>query len=425
MANTLERPNENYNHVIANESATHITATFTDSKGQVLQLDVYMEEMFKNAESYSRDSGSRADGSAPSYGKGGNLKLPEPLQSFLEEYLALQNGSRSGASQGIPDPYSHANSLAPLVPEGRSSGYPAPGDSYSDSPAPEDNSFPYSALGERFSKYPPVERYEAPEPNPRDEEHAYGNRLRCPEASSEDSDASDTKWLTYPKSLTRDAVPKQPAAPSNSDEDQYTAPYQPAPRSSDEGQYAPYPYAPKDSNDMDALRKQARDILKKRCPEAEEKPFTIAKENMDPFTLILLLQEERVGLLDDQVRDQTKRMQDINKDIKGLGKVIGEVNQASSGLEKGDDKTNISDELRQTLVSAGVDVPDGEISKDQLNAMSETLKSKRDGLNNDSQMEMIRLQGLLNKQQQAYQLMSTIMKKEHDLISSTIRNINS
>ncbi|WLQ14780.1 hypothetical protein O5O45_02365 [Hahella aquimaris] len=146
--------------------------------------------------------------------------------------------------------------------------------------------------------------------------------------------------------------------------------------------------------------------------------------NMDPFTRIMLLQEERVGLLDGQVKSQSERMQSINTEIKDYGKTISMVNDKSASLKKGEDKLTLTDAEVNELKSKGVDVQGNEVSKDQLNSFSETLKQKRDGLNNDSQMEMIRLQGLINKQQQAYQLMTNIQKKEHDTIMATINKIN-
>ncbi|OZG72686.1 hypothetical protein BTA51_14245 [Hahella sp. CCB-MM4] len=146
--------------------------------------------------------------------------------------------------------------------------------------------------------------------------------------------------------------------------------------------------------------------------------------DMDPFTLIMMLQEERVGLLDGQVKSQSERMQGINTEIKDYGKTITMVNDKSSKLKEGDSKVTLTDQEVAELKSKGVKVEGNEVSKDQLNSFAETLKQKRDGLNNDSQMEMIRLQGLINKQQQAYQLMTNIQKKEHDTIMATINKIN-
>ncbi|MBU6949801.1 hypothetical protein [Hahella sp. HN01] len=146
--------------------------------------------------------------------------------------------------------------------------------------------------------------------------------------------------------------------------------------------------------------------------------------NMDPFTRIMLLSEERVALLDEQVKSQSERMQSINSKIKDYGSTISKVNTEAAKLEKDDSKVTLSDEMVTELKAKGVDVPGKEVTKAQLNSFAEDLKQKRDGFNNDSQMEMIRLQGLINKQQQAYQLMTNIQKKEHDTIMATINKIN-
>lgn len=151
--------------------------------------------------------------------------------------------------------------------------------------------------------------------------------------------------------------------------------------------------------------------------------LTYDLKSLDSYTMIMLLQEERVGLIEGQVQDQSQKMKNINENIKRHSNAISRVNSVSSGLKEGKDKTEIDPALRQELESLGVEVPEGRVSKDQLNAMTETLKSKRDGLNNDSQMEMIRLQGLINKQQQAYQLMTNMQKKQHDTMMSIINKI--
>lgn len=64
-----------------------------------------------------------------------------------------------------------------------------------------------------------------------------------------------------------------------------------------------------------------------------------------------------------------------------------------------------------------------DVTKGQIDAMIQQVKGKIDSLSNSQQMDMLRLQSLTNKRNEAYDIMTNFMKKAHDSKSSVIGNM--
>lgn len=109
--------------------------------------------------------------------------------------------------------------------------------------------------------------------------------------------------------------------------------------------------------------------------------------SMDIETALMMVQQERTRLLDSQLQAQIQEVQNRNQ-------AIAELNtQLQAAIQSGD--------------------------ASQVQA----LKSKIDALSSSQQMDMLRLQSLSNKRNEAFDVMTNFMKKMQDLRSSIIGNM--
>ncbi|MHA7583630.1 hypothetical protein ACX12E_25085 [Paenibacillus vandeheii] len=109
--------------------------------------------------------------------------------------------------------------------------------------------------------------------------------------------------------------------------------------------------------------------------------------SMDIETALMMVQQERAKLLDNQLQSQIQEVQNRNQ-------AIAELNaQLQAAIQSGD--------------------------ASQVQA----LKSKIDALSSSQQMDMLRLQSLSNKRNEAFDVMTNFIKKMQDSRSSIIGNM--
>ncbi|MDK8193885.1 hypothetical protein QP794_27770 [Paenibacillus sp. UMB7766-LJ446] len=109
--------------------------------------------------------------------------------------------------------------------------------------------------------------------------------------------------------------------------------------------------------------------------------------SMDIETALMMVQQERAKLLDSQLQSQIQEVQNRNQ-------AIAELNaQLQAAIQSGD--------------------------ASQVQA----LKSKIDALSSSQQMDMLRLQSLSNKRNEAFNVMTNFIKKMQDSRSSIIGNM--
>jgi pimeloyl-CoA synthetase len=152
----------------------------------------------------------------------------------------------------------------------------------------------------------------------------------------------------------------------------------------------------------------------------------VDRSQMNLGDLIMLIQSERAELLESQLQDQVKQMQYINAKIKEANDWLA---QARSLKEQATDK-KCSEEpqaMRDWADANGINMSD--VNNDKLHTKSEwegpiaSIKAHIDGLNSSSQMEMIRLQSLMNKRNQAFEMMTNALNKISGSMDKVIGNI--
>ncbi len=163
----------------------------------------------------------------------------------------------------------------------------------------------------------------------------------------------------------------------------------------------------------------------------------------------MLIESRRADLLDKQLQDQVKQMQHLNAKIALANKMLAyartqqsvAMNNKKKGTSKDDSEIvgyeTVTDKdgkthqepltFRQWAQQNGVSLHDRNDdnlhNKDEWSAIIESVKGKINALNSTSQMDMIRLQSLMNKRNQAYELMTNALQKLSGSLDKIIGNI--
>lgn len=180
--------------------------------------------------------------------------------------------------------------------------------------------------------------------------------------------------------------------------------------------------------------------------------------HMDIDSIMMMVQTQRANLLESELKNQIGSVQAKNDQISKLNQALGQLNSLSaqfpSDAKAGDKVDNIvkandyqmEKEINSSLKEAGV-APftqgkedwsgrgrtldnsvyngglGGNTTKGQVDAAIQQLKSNIDSLSNSQQMDMLRLQSLSNKRNEAFDLMTNFVKKMQDNRNTIIGNM--
>lgn len=154
---------------------------------------------------------------------------------------------------------------------------------------------------------------------------------------------------------------------------------------------------------------------------------TISVSGVDLETAIMAVQSERAKQMEQQLRDQIKAVQDRNDQLTKLNDAQSKLSDLQADLQA-DAQTDqgINDDQKEVLKKAMEEVglntklPE---NKDELDALRSQLKSQIDAQSNSQQMDMLRLQSLSNKRNEAFDTMTDFIKKMQDSRNSIIGNM--
>ena len=178
-------------------------------------------------------------------------------------------------------------------------------------------------------------------------------------------------------------------------------------------------------------------------------------KSLDIETALMAVQSNRANLLESQLKDQVSAVQAKNEQISKLNQALGDLNKLAalfSGDAKADAKlgdakgfwdNNALTErtANDALNAAGLTglfsntsghltnwqpFPYGPCStttKGQLDGAIQQLKSQIDSMSNTQQMDMLRLQSLSNKRNEAFEIMTNFVKKNNDNRASIVGNM--
>ena len=155
-------------------------------------------------------------------------------------------------------------------------------------------------------------------------------------------------------------------------------------------------------------------------------------QSMDIETALMMVQSERTKLLDSQLQTQIQEVQNRNTQVSNLNNVLTGLNAMSTGV-KGTDATSKAENATDAQVTAAnkaitdAGITDMKVSKSSTKGEIDTaitkVKGMIDAAGNSQQMDMLRLQSMSNKRNEAFDVMTNFVKKMQESRSSIIGNM--
>jgi len=164
-------------------------------------------------------------------------------------------------------------------------------------------------------------------------------------------------------------------------------------------------------------------------------------KGLDLETAMMAIQSQRAELLEGQLRTQLDAISARNKSIADLNALLADLKTLRPGGTDPEKWGNLganAAEGRATharLKAAGLSFPAGadevnepgtgiyDAKQKTFDAWAEQIKGKIDAFNSSQQMDMLRMQSLTNKRNEAFDLMTNFIKKMSDSRSSILGNM--
>ena len=164
-------------------------------------------------------------------------------------------------------------------------------------------------------------------------------------------------------------------------------------------------------------------------------------KGLDLETAMMTIQSQRANLLEGQLKDQMQGIQKRNDEIGAMNKLIADLKTlrpagtdkekwGNLGANAAEGKANYA-----RVKAAGLTMPVGadevnepgtgiyDAKQKTFDAWTEELKGKIDSMNSSQQMDMLRMQSLTNKRNEAFDLMTNFIKKMADNRSAILGNM--
>lgn len=146
-------------------------------------------------------------------------------------------------------------------------------------------------------------------------------------------------------------------------------------------------------------------------------------QGMDLEAAMMAVQSSRASMLEDQLKDQIVSVQAKNETISKLNQLLGVINEELAKLPSGagaDAVVNLADDKGAMFTAMSMAIPQ---TKGELENLLGQIKSQIDSASSSQQMDMLRLQSLSNKRNEAFDTMTNFVKKMQDSRSSVIGNM--
>ncbi|MGE7614117.1 hypothetical protein [Paenibacillus sp. NPDC101420] len=146
-------------------------------------------------------------------------------------------------------------------------------------------------------------------------------------------------------------------------------------------------------------------------------------QGMDLEAAMMAVQSNRASMLEDQLKDQIASVQAKNETISKLNQLLGVINEELAKLPSGAEANaavKLADDKGAMFTAMSMAIPQ---TKGQLENLLGQIKSQIDSASNSQQMDMLRLQSLTNKRNEAFDTMTNFIKKMQDSRSSVIGNM--
>lgn len=162
---------------------------------------------------------------------------------------------------------------------------------------------------------------------------------------------------------------------------------------------------------------------------------SLMKTDMNIPEMMMAIQIERGNVLDNQIKDQMNDMQKRNVWLKDANAALNAMRTARPTSEKADatsygtftDSAGKSQNVHDWMTANGVSIETAGNDKigvqAEFDAAIQNLKGSIDTVNSQSQMDMVRLQGLMDKRNQAFDMMTNTLSKTSKNLDGIIGNM--
>jgi len=149
---------------------------------------------------------------------------------------------------------------------------------------------------------------------------------------------------------------------------------------------------------------------------------SINLSSVDIETALMVVQQQRGALLDQQLNSQITAVQEKNKQLASLNTVLNTANGISADSANNALNDKQTEDIKKAMEEAGLSATPP-TNQAELDVLQQQVKGQIDGLSNSQQMDMLRLQSLTNKRNEAFDVMTNFIKKMQDSRSSIIGNM--
>ena len=166
-----------------------------------------------------------------------------------------------------------------------------------------------------------------------------------------------------------------------------------------------------------------------------------SNSNIDIEMFMMQISAERANNLESQMKDQVNEVKARQDAIGKLTKFLNDLSGAIKGKKDGDDikmndlglttkydpdcKDGWSALLEKfgCTYKSGQITSDGHAKKETIEGWMEQLKGGIDALNSQGQLDMIRLQSIMNKRNESFEQMTNMMQKFNKARESIVGNL--
>lgn len=159
--------------------------------------------------------------------------------------------------------------------------------------------------------------------------------------------------------------------------------------------------------------------------------FKYGGTKVDFQDLMIKVSENRAVTVEDEVAPLTKRIKHRNSDLDELGTALADLTRQQASFASDAKGSDRADHVNSTTLPTLYKFFGGNVTyitmtnltKKENEYCIQLVKSKIDGLNNESQTDMTRMQSLVDRRDQSYSTASTLMSSISDSRSALIRNL--
>lgn len=155
--------------------------------------------------------------------------------------------------------------------------------------------------------------------------------------------------------------------------------------------------------------------------------YTIDGKQVDLQDLMVDVSKNRAVAVEGEVEPLSTRIRERNARLEALGEALSEMTQIQAAFDEDDGPGTLSGEIsaetREILAGYGYTFDANRLAKSTVEGAIQRLKSEIDGLNNESQLDMSRLQQLVDRRDESYSTATNLMTAISDTRANLIRNL--